>query len=59
MAIIRFYREKSVDLVVMITCGKSGLKRAFLGSLADEAIREPSIPALAIRPRRQRTKKKK
>jgi nucleotide-binding universal stress UspA family protein len=56
-AIIKFCQEESVDLVVMTTSGKSGLKRAFLGSVADEVIREPGIPMLAIRPMRRGKKK--
>lgn len=55
-AIISFCQKESVDLVVMTTSGKSGLKRAILGSVADEVIREPGIPVLAIRPERRRKK---
>jgi len=54
--IIRFCYERAVDLVVMTTSGKSGLKRAILGSVADEVIREPGIPVLAVRPRGRRTR---
>jgi nucleotide-binding universal stress UspA family protein len=56
-AIIEFCKEESVDLVVMTTAGKSGLKRAFLGSVADVIVREPGIPVLAIRPATQVKKK--
>lgn len=55
--IIKFCKKKSVDLVVMTTTGKSGIKRAFMGSVADEVIREPGIPVLAIRPRTRQNKK--
>lgn len=55
--IIKFSKKESIDLVVMTTSGKSGLKRAFLGSVADEVIREPGIPVLAIRPKRRIKKK--
>lgn len=55
--IIRFCRKESVDLVVMTTSGKSSVKRALLGSVTDEVIREAGLPVLAIRPQRQRTKK--
>ncbi len=48
-AIIKFCQDESVDLVVMTTSGKSGFKRAIVGSVADEVIREPGIPVLAIR----------
>jgi nucleotide-binding universal stress UspA family protein len=49
-AIVRFCKTESVGLVVMTTSGKTGLKRAFLGSVADRVIREPGFPVLAIRP---------
>jgi len=58
-AIIKFCQDESVDLVVMTTSGKSGLKRAIMGSVADEVIREPGIPVLAIRPKRRRAEKQK
>jgi len=57
--IIEFCMNRSVDLVVMTTSGKSGLKRAFLGSVADEIIRQPGIHVLAIRPETGRRKKQK
>lgn len=56
--IIDFCHKKAIDLVVMTTSGKSGLKRTLLGSVADKVIREPGIPVLAIRPKRRKTKKK-
>ncbi|MDD5287585.1 MAG: universal stress protein [Dehalococcoidales bacterium] len=56
-AIIRFCQKESVDLVVMTTSGKSGLKRAFLGSVTDKVVREPGIPVLAVRPKSHRAKK--
>jgi nucleotide-binding universal stress UspA family protein len=57
-AIITFCQKQAVDLVVMTTSGKSGLRRAFLGSVADRVIREPGTPVLAIRPQRRREKDK-
>ena len=48
--IIQFSRKKHISLVVMTTRGKSGIKRALLGSVADKVIREPGIHVLAIRP---------
>jgi nucleotide-binding universal stress UspA family protein len=56
-AIIKFCQDESVDLVVMTTSGKSGLRRAIMGSVADKVIREPGIPVLAISPKRRRTKR--
>lgn len=54
--IIEFSRRESVELVVMTTSGKSGLKRAFLGSVADKVIRESGIPVLAVRPKSKQGK---
>jgi nucleotide-binding universal stress UspA family protein len=34
-----------------------GLKRSFMGSVADEVVRKPGIPVLAIRPDRRIAKK--
>lgn len=56
-AIIKFCKKESVDLVVMTTSGKGGLKRAFLGSVADKVIRAPGIHVLAIRPEAKKKKK--
>ena len=49
-SIIQYCNKEQVDLVVMTTHGKGGVKRAVLGSVADEVIREPGLPVLAIRP---------
>jgi nucleotide-binding universal stress UspA family protein len=48
-SIIERCEKDSIDLVVMTTSGKSGLKRAFLGSVADKIIRQPGFPVLVIR----------
>jgi nucleotide-binding universal stress UspA family protein len=42
--------KENIDLVVMTTRGKSGLKRAIMGSVADVVIRESGKPVLVIRP---------
>jgi nucleotide-binding universal stress UspA family protein len=47
--IIEYCDKESIDLVVMATSGKSGLKRALLGSVADKVIRQPGFPVLVIR----------
>jgi len=43
-------QEEHVDLVVMTTHGRSGLKRAIMGSVADAVVRESGRPVLVIRP---------
>lgn len=49
-SIIEFSDKENIDLVVMTTHGKSGLKRAVMGSVADVVIRESGKPVLVIRP---------
>jgi nucleotide-binding universal stress UspA family protein len=39
-----------VDLIVMATHARRGLARAFLGSVADQLIRETGLPVLVVRP---------
>jgi len=48
-SIIEFCKKNEVNLIVMMTHGKSGFKRAILGSVADRVIRESGLPVLAIR----------
>ena len=47
----RYIRELSTDLVVMTTHGRGGLRRAWLGSVADQLIRTSEVPILVVRPR--------
>jgi nucleotide-binding universal stress UspA family protein len=49
--IVSFSKKEKIDLIVMTTHGKSGFKRAILGSVADSVIRESGKPVLAIRPK--------
>ncbi|MDD4876443.1 MAG: universal stress protein [Dehalococcoidales bacterium] len=44
-------KKKHIDLVVMTSHGKSGLKRVIMGSVADEVIRESKVSVLIARPR--------
>lgn len=48
-SIMLFSKKEHIDLIVMTTHGKSGLKRAILGSVADTVIRESGKPVLVIR----------
>jgi len=57
--IMKIAREKKADLIVMATHGRTGLKRAIMGSVAEKVIRESSQPVLVIRPRPDRKKTKK
>ena len=53
-SIIRHSAEAKVDLIVMMTSGKGGLKRAILGSVADEVTRKAGVPVLLMPKRRRR-----
>ena len=45
----RYLRESQHDLVVMMTHGRGGISRAWLGSVADGLIRHASVPLLLLR----------
>ena len=55
-SIMKYCKKEHIDLVVMTTHGKSGLKRAILGSVADKVVRDARVPALVIRPRSHKRK---
>ena len=46
-------RGSGADLVVMTTHGRSGLQRAWLGSVADALVRHVGVPVLLLRPNDQ------
>jgi nucleotide-binding universal stress UspA family protein len=50
-ALAQYVREMSIDLVVMSTHGRGGIRRAWLGSVADYLIRNLEVPVLLVRPR--------
>src|SRR5215471_18488207 len=43
-------REIGADLIVMTSHGRTGLSRAWLGSVADAVVRRSNIPVLMLRP---------
>lgn len=47
--IIKYAGEHGVDLIVMGTQGRGGLGRAFLGSVADNVIRQAECPVMVVR----------
>jgi nucleotide-binding universal stress UspA family protein len=49
-SIMDFANKEKIDLVIMTTHGKGGLKRAIMGSVADTIIRELGKPVLVVRP---------
>ena len=44
--ILRTARETAADLIAMVTSGRKGLSRVFLGSVAEEVVRETDRPLL-------------
>jgi nucleotide-binding universal stress UspA family protein len=49
-ALAQYAREMEIDLVVMATHGRGGIRRAWLGSVADHLIRHLEVPVLLVRP---------
>jgi nucleotide-binding universal stress UspA family protein len=47
--IIRTAREKSCDLIIMGTHGRTGLKHALLGSVAEKVVRKAPCAVLTVR----------
>jgi nucleotide-binding universal stress UspA family protein len=47
--ILRYADEKSVDLILMATHGRSGLKRWAVGSVADKVLRAANFPVWLVR----------
>ncbi len=48
--IIRYARSREIDLIVMGTHGRSGLRHALLGSVAERVVRKAPCPVLTIHP---------
>ncbi len=49
--ILSFTAERAIDLIVMGTHGRTGVKHFLLGSVAERVVRESPVPVLTIRPR--------
>lgn len=47
--IVRFAKEENADLIVIGTHGRTGLKRALLGSVAEAVVRRASCPVLIMK----------
>ena len=47
----RYIEAAGIDLVVMTTHGRSGIRRAVMGSVAEQCVRKTEIPILLIHPR--------
>jgi len=49
LEIIRFARENLIDLIVIATHGRTGLKRALFGSTAEKVVRKAPCPVMTVR----------
>jgi nucleotide-binding universal stress UspA family protein len=47
--IIRYARDNEIDLVVISTHGRTGLKHALFGSVAEKVVRKAPCPVLVVR----------
>jgi nucleotide-binding universal stress UspA family protein len=54
VAIIEGAQKYAADLIALATHGRGGLKRLFLGSIADKVVRAASTPVLVCRPAPER-----
>jgi universal stress protein A len=50
LEIVRFAEEEGIDLVVMATHGRTGLRHILLGSVAEKVVRQSGVPVLTIKP---------
>lgn len=48
--ILEYARENEVDLIVLATHGRRGVRRILLGSVAEEVVRHAARPVLTVRP---------
>lgn len=49
--ILALVHRQSIDLIVLTTHGRSGLKRAFVGSTAEQIMRQAQCPVMSVRRR--------
>jgi universal stress protein A len=49
--VLRVAKRKRVNLIVMATHGRKGLRRLVLGSVAERVVREASCPVLTLKPK--------
>jgi nucleotide-binding universal stress UspA family protein len=50
--ILEFARQQGVDLIALVTHGRSGLGRAIFGSVAEQVLKNSGLPLLIMHPRR-------
>jgi nucleotide-binding universal stress UspA family protein len=54
MDILNYAGKYGADLIALATRGRAGLRRAVLGSTADEIVRRANVPVLILRPALER-----
>jgi nucleotide-binding universal stress UspA family protein len=47
----QFAEQEDVDLIVMATHGRTGVRQLFMGSVAEKVVRLSSVPVLTVKPR--------
>ncbi len=52
--IVRLAHERSVDLIVISTHGRTGLQRMLFGSTAESVVRRAPCPVLVVKPPREK-----
>ena len=50
LEIIRFAKEKDIDLIIIGTHGRSGFEHIIFGSTAEKVVRKAPCPVLSVRP---------
>ena len=55
-SLTEFAEKNNVDLIIIATHGRSGIKRLVLGSVADRILRTSKIPILMVQPQDSATK---
>lgn len=50
--IIKYAKEKDIDLIVMGNSSKKGVDKFLLGSVAEKVLRSSDIPVLVVRPKK-------
>jgi nucleotide-binding universal stress UspA family protein len=53
MEIVQHARKNEIDLIVIGTHGRTGIKHMLMGSVAEKVVRKASCPVLSVRPEGQ------
>jgi len=48
--IVEFVKEQNIDLIVMATHGRTGIRRLAFGSVTEDVLHQASCPVVVIRP---------